>query len=285
MTIAVRDALAEGAAQLRAAGIESARLDARVLLAAALQISPDMAFAGGELRPGEYEQFAALIARRAAREPLAYVTGHREFWSLSFAVGAGVLVPRPETETLVEAALARFGAGKPLRVLDIGTGSGCLLISVLLARPEATGVGIDLSESALAWARKNAIAAGVFPRCRLELADTKPAGGERFDVILANPPYLSASEFEASAPEIRLWEPPCALVGGEDGFDAIRSLAPLLGRMLARGGKAFVEVGIGQAIAAAEILAGSGLDVCDVVSDLSGIPRCLVAGRAGNGGC
>ena len=281
---AASDVLAEGAAQLRAAGIESARLDARVLLAAAMQISPDSPFVGGALRPGEYERFTALIARRAAREPLAYIIGHKEFWSLSFAVGPGVLVPRPETETLVEAALHRFDAEKRLRVLDIGTGSGCLLISFLRERPEATGVGVDPLESALAWARKNARALGVASRCRLELADGEPANGEQFDVILVNPPYLSAAEFEESAPEIRSWEPRPALVGGEDGYEAIRALGAVLARRLAEAGAAFVEVGMGQAAGAAEILIRSGLDVHEFIADLSGIPRCLIAGRSGNGG-
>ena len=281
MSADVRDALAEGAAQLRAAGIESARLDARVLLAAAMHVSADEVFAGGELRAGEYERFAALVARRASHEPLAYITGHKEFWSLRFAVGPGVLIPRPETETLVETALHRFGAGKPLRVLDIGTGSGCLLIAFLHERSEATGVGIDSSKSALGWAKRNTISLGVASRSLLELAEWEPAGDDLFDVILVNPPYLRDAEFEASQPEIRSWEPRSALAAGEDGLAALRDLAPVLAARLTGAGEAFVEIGLGQAPAATEILAQSGLDVRDAVSDLSGIPRCLVAGRAG----
>jgi len=173
---------------------------------------------------------------------------------------------------------------RTLRVLDIGTGSGCLLITFLAERPEAMGVGIDLSDSALAWAGRNAVALGVASRCRLELADGEPAGEERFDVILVNPPYLSAAEFEASAPEMRVWEPRAAFVGGEDGLASIRAWAPGLARCLAQTGRAFVEVGIGQAAATAEILARLGLDVSEVIADLSGIPRCLVVGHAGSGG-
>lgn len=280
----MRDALAEGTAQLRAAGIESARLDARVLLASALKISADAVPARQDLRAAQYEEFVALLARRAAREPLAYITGHKEFWSLSFAVGPGVLIPRPETETLVESALSRFDAQRPLRVLDIGTGSGCLLISFLTERPRATGVGIDASEAALAWAGRNALSLGMAARSRLESAFWEPAGANRFDVILVNPPYLKTVEFEASEPEIRLWEPRSALVGGKDGLDSIRALAPLLGHRLTDDGRAFVEVGMGQAAAATEILTPSGLDVHGVIADLSGIPRCLIAGRAGGGG-
>jgi len=284
LTDCAREALAEGAAQLRVAGVESARLDARVLLAAAMRIPPDGVFAGCELRPGEPERFHALLARRASREPLAYIIGHKEFWSLSFAVGPGVLIPRPETETLVEAALDYFDGEKPLRVLDIGTGSGCLLISFLVERANATGIGIDASEAALRCARRNAIAHAVASRCRLEIADWQPAGAESFDVVLVNPPYLSTVAFEASEPEIRVWEPRSALVAGKDGLEAVGLLASLLPRRLTRGGRAFIEVGIGQAAAASEILARSGLDVHEVMPDLSGIPRCLVAGQTGRGG-
>lgn len=280
----VTEALAEGAAQLHAAGIESARLDARVLLAAATNVMPDEVFGRLELSAPEQDRFAALLARRAAREPLAYITGHKEFWSLVFAVGPGVLIPRPETETLVEAALRESDAERPLRILDIGTGSGCLLIAFLAERPNATGVGIDASEAALAWARRNAVGLEVVARCRLEIANWEPSGTERFDIVLANPPYLTALEFDASEPEIRIWEPRPALVGGEDGLDAFRALAPVLARCLVEGGKAFIEIGRGQAPAAREILARSGVDVHEVIADLSGISRCLVAGQAGPGG-
>jgi release factor glutamine methyltransferase len=284
LTISVREALAEGAAHLHAAGVESARLDARVLLATAREVSPDDVFAGPEMRPVERERFCALVARRAAREPLAYITGHREFWSRSFAVGPGVLIPRPETETLVEAALRHFGYEASLRVLDIGVGSGCLLIAFLGERPRASGIGIDVSDAALAWARRNVHTNGVSLRCRFETACWEPAGVECFNVILVNAPYLTAAEFEESAPEIVNWEPRSALVAGADGLEAIRALAPVLSRRLAAKGKAFVEVGAGQAPAAMEILARSGLDVGEVIPDLSGVPRCLVAGRAGSGG-
>lgn len=280
----MRDALAEGAAQLHAAGIESARLDARVLLATAVHVSPDQIFTAEELGPEQRGKYRELVARRRAREPLAYITGAKEFWSLSFAVGPGVLIPRPETETLMETALHRFSEGRPLTTLDIGTGSGCLLIAFLTERPSATGVGVDTSEAALPWAERNARAHGVSERFRLEKAAWEPAGTEPFDVILANPPYLTAAEFEAAEPEIREWEPRSALVAGHDGLDAIRSLAPVLRCRLAPWGQAFVEVGAGQEPAAMEILGRSGLDVLEIIPDLSGIPRCLVIGHAGRGG-
>lgn len=283
MTVSTRDALAEGTVQLRAAGIDPARLDARVLLAFATQVAPEALFADEELRPDGYRRFRELLARRAAREPLAYIIGAKEFWSLSFSVGPGVLIPRPETETLVESALRWFGPEKSPRVLDAGTGTGCLLISVLCERPKAVGLGIDTSDAALVWATANGVRHGVAPRCRFEKAGWEPVGARDFDIILVNPPYLSPAEFEATEPEIRLWEPRSALVAGEDGLDAIRALGPALRRGLATEGKMFMEIGLGQAPTAREILSGAGLDVHEVIADLSGIPRCLVAGRAGSG--
>jgi release factor glutamine methyltransferase len=284
LTRSAREALNEGAARLRAAGIPSARLDARVLLAMAMEVSTGEVFTETELEPATHERFAALIARRAAREPLAYLTGTKEFWSLAIAVGPGVLIPRPETETLIETALNEFPPEGLLRVLDIGTGSGCLLIAFLSARTNATGVGVDASDAALAWARRNVLAHGLGSRCRLEIARWEPAETGLFDVILVNPPYLTTTEFEQSQPEIRDWEPRSALVAGEDGLEAFRALGPVFRRRLATGGKAFIEVGAGQATAAGEILLRSGLDVKAAISDLSGVPRCLIAGQAGSRG-
>jgi release factor glutamine methyltransferase len=278
----LRDVLSEGAARLFAAGIESARLDARLLLAQALHLDPDRVFALDDVGPTARERFRTLVERRAAHEPIAYITGTKEFWRLSFAVGAGVLIPRPETEVLLDAALRAFGnGGAGLRVLDIGTGSGCLLVSFLVERAEATGVGVDPLDAALVWASENVAQHGVSARCRLESSSWEPAGKDSFEVILANPPYLSAAEFDRCDPDIRRYEPRSAFVAGEDGLDAMRALAPVLFRRLALTGRAFVEIGNGQAPAVAQILAAQGLDVVETISDLSGIPRCLVTGRAG----
>ena len=284
MILSVREVLAEGAGQLRGAGIDSARLDARVLLVKALDVAPDQVFARDRLSVEEGRRFSQFIARRAAREPLAYITGTKEFWSLDFAVGPGVLIPRPETETLVEAALAAFRSEGPLRVLDMGTGSGCLIISFLVHRPNAAGVAVDNSNAALAWAQTNALALGVTPRCRTEQADWAPTEPETFDVIFSNPPYLTAAEFDDSASEIRNWEPRSALVGGDDGLAAMRALGPVIRQHLRADGKAFIEIGKGQDTAVAEILGRSGLDVREPIPDLSGVPRCLVVGRAGSRG-
>ncbi|HEX3431938.1 MAG TPA: peptide chain release factor N(5)-glutamine methyltransferase [Rhizomicrobium sp.] len=284
MSPPVREALAHGTARLRAAGISSARLDARVLLAKAMDVCPDRIFAESGLCADVSQRFSVLLARRAAREPLAYITGTKEFWSLPFAVGPGVLIPRPESETLVEAALDEFRRDAALNVLDIGTGSGCLLIAFLSERANAAGLGVDLSEEALAWARHNLRTHGMAARCRLEKADWEPSGAGTFDIVFVNPPYLAAAEFALSDPEIHGWEPHPALVAGEDGLEAIRALPPVLRRRLSESGRAFIEVGHRQAAAASEILARSGLDVQRVIPDLSAVPRCLVIGQAGSGG-
>ncbi|HTT85672.1 MAG TPA: peptide chain release factor N(5)-glutamine methyltransferase [Rhizomicrobium sp.] len=315
MTPSLREALTRGMARLQAADIESARLDARVLLSHALGIASDGLFPP-ESRADQIESFESLVTRRAAREPLAYIIGRKEFWSLDFEVGPGVLIPRPETETLVEEALRQFpDAKRPLNVLDMGTGSGCLLIAFLMERQNAGGLGIDVSEAALACARRNAARHGLSARCdfdavvsplghqehqgnsaRATRSDSScsrrldgqffpqnPGSADQFDVILANPPYLTDEEFAASMAEIREYEPCQALAAGPDGLVAMRTFVPAFTRLLAPAGLAFLEIGAGQAEEVAEIVTDAGLEVRRMVSDLSGIPRCLAIGRAGEG--
>jgi release factor glutamine methyltransferase len=291
--ISVREALARGVRRLQAAAVESARLDARLLLCHAMGISSDQLLSS-DVREDQFEIFQTLLARRAGREPLAYITGVKEFWSLDFEVGPGVLIPRPETETLVEEALGMFSdAEAPLGVMDVGTGSGCLLMAFLQERRNATGLGIDNSKAALAYARRNADRHGLSARCELELSDgaisSGAEGGMRrcgdagFDVILANPPYLTDSEFEASAAEIHDYEPRQAFAAGSDGLDAVRAFAPIFARSFAASGVGFLEIGAGQAAKVTEIIGDMGLEVRRVVYDLSGVPRCLIIGRAGAG--
>jgi release factor glutamine methyltransferase len=281
----VRETLAGAADRLRAAGIESARLDSRVLLAQCLGLSPDAVFAADAPSAPQLETFERLIARRAGREPLAYITGRREFWSLSFAVGPGVLIPRPETETLVEAVLAEYPEPlAPLRVLDIGTGSGCLLCALLAERPRASGFGVDSSTLALDFARRNAARHGLDARARLLEASWCPAGERDFDVIFSNPPYLTEEEFELSPPEIRDHEPRIALAAGPDGLAAMRALGLVFARTLGHAGLAFLEIGFGQCDKIDEIMGSCGLELRRAIPDLSEVPRCLVIGRPGKGG-
>jgi release factor glutamine methyltransferase len=238
-----------------------ARLDARVLKAHAKD-------------EAEYTQF---VARREAGESVAYIVGEKEFWSLTFDVGPGVLVPRPDTETLVEQALKECPDG-PLRVADFGVGSGAILLSFLSERPGALGLGIDSSDAALAYARRNARKLGLEARCELRLGDWSSVDGT-FDVIFANPPYLTTAELAASDLHA---EPASALDGGTDGLDAYRSLAPLIASHLNKSGFAFVEIGQGQSEAVTAIFCAQGLEIVRIQPDLSGIPRCVVTRLAKN---
>jgi release factor glutamine methyltransferase len=224
--------------------------------------------------------FDALVARRAAREPLAYITGTREFWSLPFQVSPAVLIPRAETETLIEAALAHVADhGQVRRVLDLGTGSGALLCAALAAFPAAAGIGIDRSVAAAMLARDNAVALGLGARARFVVGDwTAPLAG-RFDLVLCNPPYVTETEVDGLAPELR-HEPRTALAAGPDGLAAYRALLPGLVACLAPRGCAVVELGAGQARAVAALAAASGLRAASPLADLAGIPRALVLAAA-----
>jgi len=274
--------LAAAAKQLRAAGVDSPRREARLLLAHVMQTSQEEIFAG-RLPPLIRQQalaFEAAVDRRRNREPLAYIVGRREFWSLDFAVGPGVLVPRPESELLVEQALKRFPDSKaPLRVLDLGTGSGCLLLSFLSERPEAQGLGVDLSETALAIARRNAATLGLSGRTSFQRGDWLENVFGGFDVILINPPYIAEAATGGLQPEVETYEPASALYGGADGLAAYRAIAPGLRERLTAGGHVFLEVGQGQAAAVSVLLSGQGLSVKGTVCDLAGIPRCVIAAR------
>ncbi|MEI9930509.1 MAG: peptide chain release factor N(5)-glutamine methyltransferase [Rhizomicrobium sp.] len=211
--------------------------------------------------------------------PLAYITGHKEFWSLDFEVGPGALIPRPETETLIEAVLNRFpDKSAPLEILDLGTGTGCLLIAALSEYPNARGIGVDASEDALKWAERNVVKHSLTGRCRLEFGDWTKFPTGLADVILSNPPYIASESIHTLAPEIRKFEPVSALDGGLDGLDAYRSLALLIGRLLSPSGLAFLEIGQGQDKDVSAVLAAKGLQTREILTDLSGIGRCVVVG-------
>lgn len=273
--------LAGAASALRAAGVESPRREARLLLAHALGIRQEDIVAGrvSHLSGEALERFESGLKRRIAREPLAYILGSKEFWSLDFLVGPGVLVPRPESEILIEEALRRFpDRDAPLRALDLGTGSGCLILAFLSERPKATGLGIDISPAALGIAERNAKNLGLEDRVKFRRSDwTKDICGV-FDAIFVNPPYIGEDELAGLEPEVAGYEPRGALDGGADGLDCYRPIAAGLVQHLSPRGHAFFEIGRGQAEAVATILAGNGLAVEGTVCDLAGIPRCLVAG-------
>ena len=273
--------LMDAASRLRGAGVESPRREARLLLAHVIGAKQEDIIAGhaAHLTAENLAMFEGVLARRIAREPLSYITGSREFWSRPFAVGAGVLVPRPETETLIEEALRRFpDRGHALRVLDLGTGSGCLLLTFLLERSNARGVGADISQEALAFAKRNAKALDLDGRVEFVPSDWAKNISGAFDVIFVNPPYIRKSELPGLEPEVDCYEPKAALDGGEDGLDAYRRLAASVPFHLSPGGLAFFEIGQGQAESVGNLLKEAGLVLEATISDLAGIARCLVAG-------
>jgi release factor glutamine methyltransferase len=274
------DLLRDGARRLTAAGVDTAMLDAKVLLMHTLGLSrEDLAAGRGQAVTDDgRERFDALVARRAAREPISRLTGSREFWSLPFAVSAATLIPRPDSETVVETALSLIrDRNAPLRVLDLGTGTGCLLLALLSELPNAWGIGVDLSEPALRTARANAAALSISTRAVFLCADWNSSLDGRFDLVLSNPPYIRSGTIADLEPEVALHEPARALDGGVDGLDAYRAIAPALPRLLADGGRAVIEVGATQAADVAALVIAHGLTTPQTARDLGGRPRCIVA--------
>ncbi len=269
-----------GAARLAAAGIENARAEARLLLAHALGVSRDETLSAPAPTPEQARAFEGFIARREAREPFAYITGHKEFWSLDFAVGPGVLVPRPETETLIEQALA-FYPRHPhgLNIADLGTGSGCLLIAAMREFPASLGLGLDASHDALRWAAKNGLTYNLSARAEMRHDHWDAAPEDAFDMVFCNPPYIPTADIAGLEPDVSRFEPRGALDGGPDGLAAYRALGPVLARILRPGGHAFLELGIGQAALMGPLFQPHGLEMRHIAPDLSGIARCLVLAK------
>ena len=274
--MSLRDALNE-ATQRLASVSDTPRLDAELLMAHALGLSREALLLGSRDAPAP-AGFDALVDRRAAHEPIAYITGTRDFWTISLAVAPGVLIPRPDSETLIEAALEYFasptGNGRgPSSILDLGTGSGALLLAALSEWPEAHGLGIDASDHALEIASANARRLGLTPRVRFALGDWGAGLSERFDLILCNPPYI---ELGASlSADVIDYEPESALFAGSDGLDAYRRLIPQLPPLLSPEGAIAVEIGATQAAAVSDLFVSNGLTPL-VRHDLGGRDRAVV---------
>jgi release factor glutamine methyltransferase len=290
MTLALRAGLTIEAARralahaFREAGIETPDLDARLLTGHALGLDhAGLAVASArDLSREETQRIAALGARRLNREPVARIVGCKEFWSLMLTVTDAVLVPRPETESVVESALSAIdtsdGRSRGIRILDIGTGSGALLLALLSELPNAFGVGTDRDSAALAVARGNAEHVGLRRRTAFIACNYSDALAGAFDLIVSNPPYVAAGEIAHLAPEVRDHDPHLALDGGRDGLDSYRALSTDAGRLLASRGHLCVEIGAGQSGDVTAILEASGLTVAQPARpDLAGIPRALSA--------
>jgi release factor glutamine methyltransferase len=283
---APRRRIADLADRLAAVGIEEARSEAWLLLSAATGRARAELVAGAVdgLSPAEEARLAALVARRLTCEPIAYILGSREFWSLPLQVSPAVLVPRPESETVVEGALAEIADREaPLRILDLGSGSGCLILALLSELPRAMGLGVDCSAAALAVARSNAERLGLADRARFREGDWGRGLTGPFDLIVSNPPYVARADAPGLPPEVRGFEPEGALFAGEDGLAAYHALAPDCARLLAKDGVVCLEIGQGQGKPVAEILGRHALRLVASRRDLAGIERCLVARPVASG--
>ena len=272
--------LDQSAARLAAAGIAEPRHEARLILALALGVEPATVFGWPErmVEPTLVEATEALIARRAQGEPVSRLRGKREFWSLDFALSPDTLDPRPDSETLIAAALAAIpDRDTPLRVVDFGTGTGCLLLALLSELPQATGIGIDIVPGAVAAAQDNALALGLAGRAEFRIGGWEARIDGQVDVILANPPYIPTSDIGCLPQEVLAFDPRVALDGGPDGLSAYRALGAAIRGLLGPAGRAYIEIGAGQGLQVARILAESGLTVAAMCRDLADIERCVVA--------
>ncbi|MGL4323371.1 MAG: peptide chain release factor N(5)-glutamine methyltransferase [Beijerinckiaceae bacterium] len=271
---------------LRDAGIESSSLDARLLMLHALGIDdmalvrdPDYALTDMEVRAVD-----AVIARRIAREPVARILGQQEFYGLPFSLSADTLVPRPETEMLVDEALRLISADEAAHVLDLGTGTGCILLSILHARRNATGLGVDVAAGAVATALRNAQALdhggfAVSGRARFTQGSWAAGIDERFDLVVSNPPYIDSAVVPCLAPEVAQHDPAAALDGGADGLDAYRAIVAALPSILKPGGWVLLEIGFDQARSVCGLLEAAGFNVGAVQRDLAGHDRLVQARR------
>jgi release factor glutamine methyltransferase len=272
--------LNEAIAVLSAAGLDEPRRRARRFVAAFLDVPPTELLSHAEraLEPSAVERLRGSLARIAIGEPLSRVLGWREFWGLRFALSADTLDPRPESETLVEAVLRRIpDRNVPLSFLDLGTGTGCLLLALLSEFPTAIGIGVDVSVGAVMTAQGNAAVLGLADRARFFVGDWSSALSGPFTVIVANPPYIARAELAGLRPEVSRYDPRRAVDGGEEGLAAYWSIAQDLPALLSSGGIFAVEIGAGQAPVAAAILQVGGLSIDGIERDLAGIERCIVA--------
>jgi release factor glutamine methyltransferase len=283
MTIAeARRALAQA---FRQAGHDAPDLDARLLVGYALGLDHTAlaVAADRQLDVDETHALTALVARRLAREPVARIVGSKEFWGLRLQVTPATLVPRPETEIVVETALAALdetgGRARPLRIVDLGTGSGAILLALLSELPHAFGIGTDVSVAALAAARENAAQLALSSRTAFVTCDFGAALGGGFDLVVVNPPYIATGDIAALAPEVR-YDPPRALDGGIDGLACYHAIAKDASRLMKPGGHIVLELGFGQAESVAKLLQLEGLTPTPPRFDLDGIPRAMTAGVA-----
>lgn len=277
--ISISKFMAEAGGKLAIANIENPETDIRLLMQHALGISHAkfVSSLNRVLTDAEVKTLDGMIARRAEREPVSRIIGSRGFWKSEFKITPQTLDPRPDSETLIEAAL-KYSDTPPETILDLGTGSGCLLLSLLQEYPKARGLGLDISEEAAATARENAAALKLDTRAEFIAADWNEwQASAPFDLVISNPPYIAPEEIAALEPEVTQYDPMTALVGGDDGLECYRSIAALLPRAAKKGGLVVLEIGHAQGEAVKSILALSGIAVIQTLTDLGGSDRAVVA--------
>lgn len=279
-TITIKSILLKAQVQLHQAGVPSAGLDARILLGFVLSYSPEQLLLhyNQEATKAITKKFFALIKRRINQEPIAHLTGKKEFYGLEFAVNKYVLIPRSDTETLIDVALKQFKQSfDSLSILDLGTGSGCLILTLLKLLPHSKGVAVDISKSALKIARTNAKNLRVQSKVKfMNKSWTALKLRKKFDLIVSNPPYISQKDFSKLMKDVRCFEPQTALKAGKDGLDCYRQILPLIKKYLKPQGICLLECGKGQHKAIAKLAESFGLSVSNYKTDLNGVVRCLV---------
>jgi release factor glutamine methyltransferase len=277
--LSAKELLREGVLALQAAHVESASLDARLLLEHALGLSREQLLfrLDDMLEQRHIDYFRELVACRTRRQPIAQIIGRREFFGLTFKVTSAVLDPRPDSETLIEAVIKRTRDKQaPLTILDLGTGSGCLLLTLLYEFPNAKGVGVDTSRDAINVAKDNAVNLGLQSRAAFIQSHWCMAVEGTYDIIISNPPYIPAADISTLAPEVSQYEPKQALDGGADGLACYRVIVAALPKHLKKGGLAAIELGLGQAQAVERLAIDNGLKPLGIAHDIQGIARCII---------
>ena len=277
--VTIAHAIQTGARRLQAVA-DNPRLEARLLLGHALGVAQNELIRDPG-RPVDASDFEALLRRRMSHEPLALILGQREFWSMPFQVSRSTLIPRPDSETLVEAAVTAFADRPPDTIIDLGTGTGCLLLALLSEFPGAYGIGIDVSPEAASLARGNAVQLGLSHRANFLVSNWTDAVADRFDLLVSNPPYIRRHDIADLMPEVSRYEPALALDGGEDGCDAYRMIVPRIPLLLRQNGIAVLELGYGQATCVSDLAREAGL-IVSFQLDLSQTPRAIVLRRPGH---
>jgi release factor glutamine methyltransferase len=278
--VTVQAALADIREKFKAAGLDTPDLDARLLVQEAIGMKQEELNINSNrlISDSEGKLLNKMVERRLQHEPVSRILGRRGFWKSDFKVSRETLDPRADSETVIETVLKYVNKNKPLSILDLGTGTGCLLLSLLQELPNAVGLGVDISEDAVETARDNAEALELSRRAKFMAADWKEAiFGHAFDLIISNPPYIVDKEIATLAPEVREYDPIQALAGGADGLDCYRDIVNLLPELLVPGGQVFFEIGATQAVAVQGILAERGLYMIKTFQDLAGHDRCVVA--------